>query len=90
MLLNLHRVTQYTFRFLVLGIFISIVYDLFWFSIKKFEYEVDAKGESGVERNVKIFSLYMSYISFFLRLFMAIVYWKVSLDYDNIMLGRKV
>jgi hypothetical protein len=90
MLLNLQRVTQNTFRWLVLGIFISIIYDLFWFSIKTLEYQQDSKGDSGVERKVKIFSLYMSYVSFFLRLIMALVYWKDSLDFDNIMLGKRI
>ena len=32
----------------------------------------------------------MSYLGFFVRLLMALVYWKDSLDFDNIMLGRKV
>ncbi len=32
----------------------------------------------------------MSYISFFLRLIMALIYWKDSLDFDNIMLGRRI
>eukprot|EP00347_Sterkiella_histriomuscorum_P014348 403361215 len=90
MLLNLEKVTQYTFRYLVLGIFISILYDLFWFSIKSGEYEGDIKGDSGVERKVRLFSYYASLISFFVRLIMALIYWKDSLDFDNIMLGRKI
>ena len=90
MLLNLNRVTQNTFRLLVLGILVSIIYDLFWFSLKTSEYSQDLKHDAGLERSVKIFSLYMSYFSFFLRLIMALVYWKDSVDFDNIMLGRKV
>jgi hypothetical protein len=90
MLLNLNRVTQNTFRLLVVGILVSIIYDLFWFSIKSDEYLKDGKQDAGLERTVKMFSLYMSYFSFFLRLIMALVYWKDSLDFDNIMLGKKV
>ena len=40
-----------------------------------------------MERNVRKFSLYASYVSFFLRLIIAIVYWKDSLDFENIMHG---
>lgn len=90
MLLNLDRVTQYTFRYLVLGIFISIIYDLFWFSINSMEYEGENKNDVGVERRIKLFSFYTSVISFFVRLIMALIYWKDSLDFDNIMLGRKI
>lgn len=75
---------------MVLGIFISIIYDLFWFSIKSLEYSSDLKSDAGLERRVRIFSLYMSYISFFVRLIMGLVYWKDSLDFDNIMLGRRI
>jgi hypothetical protein len=36
-----------------------------------------------LEKNVRIFSLYMSYASFFLRLILSLVYWKDSLDYEG-------
>jgi len=90
MLLNLPKVTQNTFRWLVFGIFLSIIYDLFWFSMKTQEYTADLKADAGLERRIRLFSLYMSYISFFLRLVMALIYWKDSLDFDNIMLGKRI
>ena len=90
MLLNLQKVTQNTFRWLVFGIFLSILYDLFWFSMKTQEYISDLKADAGLERRLRLFSLYMSYASFFLRLLMALIYWKDSLDFDNIMLGRRI
>jgi hypothetical protein len=34
-----------------------------------------------------MFSLYMSYVSFFLRLIVASVYWKDSLDFEGIVKG---
>lgn len=86
MLLNMHRVTKYTFRLLVLGIFISVIYDLFWFSIESLDYGSDIKSDAGLEKGIRVFSLYMSYISFLARLLMALVFWKDSLDFDNIML----
>lgn len=73
------------------GVLISIVYDLFWFSLMSMDYEGELnKADSGVERRVKRFSFYTSIISFFVRLIMALVYWKDSLDFDNIMLGRRI
>jgi hypothetical protein len=94
MLLNLERINVYTFRFLVLGIIISIVYDLVWFSLKSYEYEgTSSKTDPALtlaERSLRRFALYTSMISFFVRLIIALIYWKDSLDYDNIMLGRKI
>jgi hypothetical protein len=90
MLLNIERVTQNTFRLLVLGIFISIIYDLFWFSVNSSAYNQDQASDGGLEKRIRVFSLYMSYISFFVRLIMGLIYWKDSLDFDTIMMGKKV
>lgn len=84
MLLNTDKVTHYTFRWLVFGVFVSLFYDLFWFAMKASEYSSDTKSDGGMQKNVRIFSLYMSYISFFLRIIVALVYWKASLDFDQI------
>jgi hypothetical protein len=40
-----------------------------------------------MEKNIRKFSLYASYVSFFLRLIVAMVYWKDSLDFENIIHG---
>jgi hypothetical protein len=90
MLLNTFRITQSTFRWLVAGIFISLLYDLFWFGLASSDYGGEStlrQPDGGLEKNLKRFSLNMSYVSFFLRLIIALVYWKDSLDYDSIMLG---
>ena len=58
--------------------------------MKTQEYTADLKSDAGLERKIRLFSLYMSYISFFLRLIMALIYWKDSLDFDNIMLGKRI
>jgi len=72
----------------VFGILISLIYDLVWFSLKSYEYDADTKNDPSVlERKIRRFSLFASYISFFVRLIMGMVYWKDSLDFDNIMLG---
>jgi len=86
-MLNTHRITKITFRWLVGAVFFSLFYDLFWFGMKTAEYDQDQKADGGMERNIRRFSLYMSYASFFVRLLVALVYWKDSLDYESIMLG---
>lgn len=89
MMLNTHRITQSTFRVLVGAVFFSLFYDLFWFGMISSQYDQDTKYDGGLERNIRKFSLTMAYISFFLRILVALVFWKDSLDYDNIMLGKK-
>jgi hypothetical protein len=83
MLFNITSVTKNTFRWLVLGLFLSTIYDLLYFYLKSSE-------PTEIERGIYSFSVTMSYIAFFLRLLMVIVYWKDSLDFDGIMLGHKV
>lgn len=87
MLHNRTRVTQAVFRMLVFGIFVSILYDLFYMALASGD---SAKSDSGVETNVKSFSFAMLYLSFFTRLLMALIYWKDSLDFHNIIGGSSV
>jgi hypothetical protein len=61
--------------------------------LKSYEYEGAYKNDAAVtaaEKSLRRFTLYTSIFSFFVRLIIALVYWKDSLDYDNIMLGRRV
>ena len=62
-----------------------MVYDLVWFILKNPE-----TSERGANLGYGRFALFMTYMSFFVRLAMAMVYWKDSLDFDSIMLGKKV
>lgn len=65
MILNTDRIKKWTFRVLVFGIFLSLVYDLFWFLfIQDFNND---QSDGGVEKAVKSFSLSVSYFSFFFR-----------------------
>ena len=54
MLLNLQQVTKNTFRYLVLGLFLSLFYDLIQFSARSDESSGIESG--GVERGVRTFS----------------------------------
>lgn len=67
MMFNTDRITRTRFRMLVVGIFISWIYDLCWFYIKHQEFSDEGKSDAGMEKNVKKFSLMMSYASFILR-----------------------
>jgi hypothetical protein len=65
MILNTDRIKKWTFRVLVLGIFLSLGYDLFWFLMIQ-DFNSD-QSDGGVEKAVKSFSLTVSYLSFFFR-----------------------
>ncbi len=65
MLGNTARVKRVTFRMLVLGIFLSLLYDIFFFLLNS--QGGDQNYDGGVEKGVRNFSLTMSYISFFFR-----------------------
>jgi hypothetical protein len=79
--------TKNTFRYLVFGLFLSIIYDLIWFAVKL--NDATSPDSGGVEKNLRSFSWVMSYFGFFLRLLVFIVYWKDSMDFDNIMKGKR-
>lgn len=67
MMFNTDRITKGRFRMLVLGIIITIVYDLLWFFLKTGEYTLEQKNDDSGEAGVRKFSLLMSYASFILR-----------------------
>lgn len=64
MLVHTDNIKKWTFRILVLGIFISLLYDLFWFMLQ--DYSSDT-SDGGVEKSVRNFSLSVAYFSFFFR-----------------------
>ena len=65
MLSNTDRIKRVTFRMLVFGIFLSLLYDIFFFILN--QQGGDQAYDGGVEKGVRNFSLTMSYISFFFR-----------------------
>lgn len=67
MMFNTDLITKNKFRVLVLGIVLSLVYDLFWFIMKHSEYSEEKKNDGSGESGVRKFSLFMSYASFILR-----------------------
>lgn len=81
-LLNLQHIKRNAFRWLVLGVFLSILYDLMWLFAQS-----TAADKFGAPST---YSLFMTTCSFLVRLVMALVYWKDSLDFDSIMMGKRV
>jgi hypothetical protein len=69
MILNTDRIKKWTFRTLVLGIFLSLGYDLFWFLMIQ-DFNSD-QSDGGVEKSIKSFSLTVSYLSFFFRVILS-------------------
>lgn len=81
MILNTEKIKRWTFRALVLGIFVSLLYDLFWFMMHDVNNDL---SDGGLQKSIKNFSLIMSYFSFFFRIIVALVFWKDSLDFNRI------
>jgi len=84
MMFNTESITKIRFRMLVAGIVLTLIFDLFWFALKHSEYSSDSKDGGGLETGVKRTVLILSYLSFFFRLLVAIVFWKDSMDFQNI------
>ena len=64
MLSNTDKIKKWTFRGLVFGIFISLIYDLLWFFFQEQSNDLE---DGGVQKSVRNFSLSISYLSFFFR-----------------------
>ena len=69
MMMNTDKIRKWTFRLLVLGIFISLLYDLFWFMLQ--DYASERASDGGLEKGIRSFSLTMSYLSFFFRVIIS-------------------
>lgn len=87
MLMDVNLIKKHSFRWLVGGIVLSVFYDIGWLLFNHYEYGNETKYDGGVEKNVKKFSLYMSYASLIFRLLVAIIFWKDSMDFEHIIQG---
>ena len=59
----------------------SLLVDLFWFMTQDYSNQQD---DGGIEKGIRSFSLTMSYISFFFRIIVALVFMKDSQDFNRI------
>jgi hypothetical protein len=67
MILDTDRIKKGTFRGLVIALFASFGYDVFWLLVSSSSYNANDSADGGVEKSIRKFSLYMSVISFFFR-----------------------
>jgi len=85
MLLHPQETTKTRFRVLVLGILLSIIYDSVWLYLKHGELAEDGKkSDGGALKGIRTFSLAMAYVSFLVRFIIAIVFWRVSREFEKI------
>lgn len=85
LLVNADAAVAGTFRILVLMLIISLVYDIVWFSFRNTNTSDQNDPEmKSLEVTIIAFSYWMAVISFFFKIIMSIVYWRVSLDFASI------
>ena len=82
------HVRRSQFRMLVLLIVVSLVYDLLWLLVNR-DVE-DDEDDGGRERKIKQFSRNLSYVSFVWRVLLAIVLWKISLDFVRLVKKKNI
>ena len=79
---NPRDIERQTFRYLVAGIAVTWLYDILFFMLRSPAQENKLSGHT--EGTVIYFSFTCAWISFFWRIIVAIVFWKDSLDFRNI------
>uniref|UniRef100_A0A7S3MX90 Uncharacterized protein n=1 Tax=Strombidium inclinatum TaxID=197538 RepID=A0A7S3MX90_9SPIT len=87
-LASVKSIRKSTFRNLVLGIFVSFLYDIVWLFFEWEEFEQDKgeiESEGKVEMGMKRFSLYVSVFSLLFRPVVMGLFWRVSIDFKAIM-----
>lgn len=71
MIVNPRHIQRWTFRVLVLGIFLSVVYDLIWLLIfNDINNDVD---DGGLEKPVRIFSMLVAYLQLFFKVIQILI-----------------
>jgi hypothetical protein len=88
LLTNPEMVEKTSFRLLVAGTFLSLVYDIVWRCMQDFDAEELA--DCGLQQSVHIFSYWVLWVMMVIKIFMGLVYWKVSLDFAAIIDERSV
>ena len=80
-------ISRQTFRGFVLMILVSWVWDFFYLFLFTSAADEDEE-DGGMEYNVRRFSRLFSYISFFFRIVVVAIFWKVSLDFSKIVRAK--
>lgn len=88
LLTNPEMVDKTSFRCLVAGTFLSLVYDIVWRFMQDFEAEESA--DCGMQGSVRLFSYWVLFVMMFFKIVMGFVFWKASLDFAAIIDERSV
>ena len=88
LLTNPEMVDKTSFRLLVAGTFLSLVYDIVWRCMQDFYAEELA--DCGLQQSVHIFSYWVLWVMMLIKIVMGFVYWKASLDFAAIIDERSV
>lgn len=88
LLTNPEIVNKTSFRLLVAGTFLSLVYDIVWRCMQDFDAEELA--DCGLQQSVHIFSYWVLWVMMLIKIVMGFVYWKASLDFAAIIDERSV
>ena len=71
MIVNPRHIQRWTFRILVLGVFLSVLYDLIWLLIfNDINNDVD---DGGLEKPVRIFSMLVAYLQLFFKVIQILI-----------------
>ena len=86
---NPEKISRQTFRGLVLTLALSWIYDFAWiFFFGPSLEEEDAEG-AGMDYTLTRFVRLISFISFFFKIIVVLVFWKNSLDFTRSLRGSQ-
>lgn len=76
-----HSVKKWTFRLLVLGVLMSLLFDFAFFMLNDFDLKKVQGGDTSLTITV---GYYATVFGFFFKFFVALVFWKDSTDFNRI------
>lgn len=83
-----NMVTRKTFRGLVLLILVSWVWDFLYLFFLRASSSDEDEEDGGMEYTVRRFSMLFTWISFFWRVIVILIFWKVSLEFTKLIRQR--
>ena len=89
MILDSDRLKKGTFRNLVIALFVSFAYDLFWLYVSTTGYRSGELDDGGLVKTIKQFSLIMAFLSFIfrVRLILVMIILSIVCGYFSILEG---
>ena len=79
--LNSPQLKKKVIRICVVLIFFSIIFDIIWLILHTSHWWGTLRYDGDVEKTMRRYSVVMTFISLFFRLWVFLVFWKMSLDY---------